>query len=338
MSSRPCPVLALSLTLALTAGLLSCAGSPDDSATPTRATKGATPAPGETTGSSIWDRLAEERRRKQEGRGEATTALDAGAADLDPALRAQMEEWWEALLARDRTRSERLASLIAGRGEAGRRLLVENRIRYYVLAREKGVASEWRYIQSRLEKDPDLTAEYLVPGLARGLGDSAARNWVGDLLAYIGEGTLPRIERALPDASETGRAALARVLKIMGSPRSMPLLLDLAEARYPFTVRIEAIETLARIGGPRAIPVLREGLSDRDPSVRKWCARHAWRPEIPDRGLLLALVDCLVASEEAGGPEYDTARACHVSLRRLLGRRARDAAGWRRLIAERRDG
>ena len=279
----------------------------------------------------LWNLLDQARRDKQSRK--PRTAIDAGAASLPRETREAVDRWWLAW----RTDSDDLLSYreaLEAKGPVARKIIAENLVRWYVMARDAGRIPEAERSFDELLRYRDEAIPILVYGLSQGLGDSALRNMLGELLGEFGEDSLPDIQRAIDDATPKGRLALARTLKLMTLPKTAPLLIDLTRPSYGFAVRIEALDGLRMLRTASAVAAFTRCLRDDDPSVRKFAARGAAAPGQPDRNLLAALTDCLERSLRSG--ERETARACAVSLAVLLGENHRfDVSGWRRAIKRR---
>lgn len=210
-------------------------------------------------------------------------------------------------------------------------ILVENLIRWYILAYDASAGYEVQRAKEELVVHRDTARPFLVHGLAAGAGDSVTRTRIAELLAYLGGG-IADVQQSYRSADEKGRIELARALKMMNDRESIPLLIQIAGSRDPWQARAEALTALGQLAAAESAPVFVSALRDRDPSVRKFAAIHAGGLGSATPDLLEALVD-LIERESATAPGSESARAASLSLRRLTGVRAGpDAASWRRAL------
>jgi hypothetical protein len=320
--SSPGLCAAAAVALLITASCASDSSAPATSA----ADRGTREQP--VGGGSLFDQIEAKRQAQRERGAKPAVDLNAGAGDVPAAWRAKIDSSWKLFLKDDpgwpAARQEWIAL-----GPAAVNILVENLIRVYILAHDAGDGPVWHRAREELAEHKDVAIPYLVEGLAgKNKADSVVRNLCSELLAYLGEPAVPYIERAWSDSDADGRAALARALKKMQSRSSIPLLIRIAGGPDPFNVRIEAIDTLGRLGAKEAVPVMRDCLKDADPSVRKFAA--TWISELGEatRPVFESLIAALEAAVRNGEPEI--ARACVGSLKRLSGRNlGNDPRAWR---------
>jgi hypothetical protein len=286
----------------------------------------------EPGGSSIQDMLARSHAEKRErGLG---PERGGGGEDLPPGWRDRMDGWWDLWVRSDPGWEDARTQWVA-LGPEAEGILVENLIRWYTLGYEATQRYEVNRARRELQLFPTRSIDYLVAGIGAAMGDGVTRSRCEDLLASFGRPAVPAIEEAFDDASDEGRFALTRTLRKIGDPAAIPFLMDVADGRDDFKVRIEAIKALGELEASEATPVLREGLRDGDPSVRKFSAHYlaAVHPEASPE-ILDALVGCMESAEQDG--DFELASTCRKSLTRLygedMGRRARD---WRRVISRR---
>lgn len=281
-------------------------------------------------GGSLFDQI-EARRRAQREQPRNTFDPQAGAAGMPAGWKPKFDAAWSRFLKNDPGWREVRDEWVA-LGPQAVSILVENLIRVYVLAHDAGDGPTYYRARDELAVYKDESIPYLVEGLSGdNKADSVVRNLCSDLLAWLGDPALPAIEKAYGRAGQQGRAALARALKKMQSRASIPLLMEIAGGSDDFAVRIEALDTLGRMGAKEAAPVMRRCLSDGDVSVRKFAA--TWIGALGDGspGVLEDLVECL--ERALGRNEGEIARACRASLKRLSGQdHGLDPARWRSWI------
>ncbi len=108
--------------------------------------------------------------------------------------------------------------------------------------------------------------EPLVRGLCQG-DNVGLRNAALDVLEELGEQAAPALIAALPNAPESSRKFVIEALGEAGGPL---VIYELKQAAYSEDVNLagEAIEALARIGGPEAESVIRARLKAPDPFLR----------------------------------------------------------------------
>jgi HEAT repeat protein len=100
------------------------------------------------------------------------------------------------------------------------------------------------------------------------LGVSAAKA----LMKYPGADVLPCFVAALPQAHVMAQQTIILALQRLGDRRAVTLLIDqLRQAESP-TIRTALVQTLGKLGDPRAIPALRAALHDENHHVREWAA------------------------------------------------------------------
>lgn len=286
----------------------------------------------EVRGGSLWDLLEQSRQRG----GRERYDLQAGARDLPAGWKARIDRWW-GIWVRDgegwpAAREEWLAL-----GDQARRILVENLIRYYVLAWDAGSRRAAERAREEVLRYEELAPQYLALGLGGGHGDSVVRNRCSELLARFGPPGLEAVKAAWEKAGHAGRRSLTRAVRLMRLPASVPFLVDVAGGPHPWDVRIEAIQGLGELQAPEAVPVLTVCLSDPDPSVRKFAAHYVSAPGVDAPEVLEALIACMQRAREAGNRDIVT--RCLGSLRRLTGERfSADPAVWRHYLQRKKQG
>ncbi len=276
--------------------------------------------------SGIWGILDESLRSRRNAR--ETVDLQAGAATLPDGWKEKIDRWWQ-YWRRDLpewpAKREEWVSL----GSQAEKILVENLIRYYVIAWDHGSESEVRRAEREIMGFRQLAPVYVIEALSQGFGDDVVRNIVGDLLARMNPEVVARIEEVFDDASLRGRRSLARSLKKMKTERAIPLLIRIAEGKDPWETRIEAIQGLGRLRTPRAIPAMLACLRDDDRSIRKFAARSIVMSGVASREVFEGLIKCMERSLRE--TQLETARRCNDSLRILTGQRFKaDPRSWRR--------
>ena len=217
-----------------------------------------------------------------------------------------------------------------GLGPGAENLLVENLIRWYMLSMDKSDGYQMNRARLELAKHKPVTRAYLVQAIAQKSGDSVTRDRAGDLLAYLGDAG-PVLEEAYDDAGDEGRKELARVLKKLVDPSTIPLLMGIADSGDPWQARVDALQALGQLEAAQAAPVFVNCLKDRDSSVRKFAARYAGSLGSDSGGLAQALVGTLEdAHRERDG---DLVRASVRSLQRMTGQRlGSDPQQWRAIL------
>ncbi|MAG57547.1 MAG: hypothetical protein CMJ83_14740 [Planctomycetes bacterium] len=218
-------------------------------------------------------------------------------------------------------------------GEGASNILVENLLIWYIRAFDANAGYEVQRTKEELGLFKDETIPYIVRGLTQELGDAVVRGRLGALLATFGDESVPAIEAAWSETTDAGRRELARALKQMRSPASVPLLMRIAgDTDLDYQVRIEAIEALGRMEDKRAGKTFRRCLRDADVSVRKFSALYMRNVSDGSRADLIALVGTMERSINDG--DFAIANACRNSLAALTRKRLPlDPGAWRQLIS-----
>jgi len=259
--------------------------------------------------------------------------LQAGAEDLPPGWKEIIDAGWISYRRNDPGWPQKRAEWVA-LGPEAEKILVENLIRYFVVAWDHGSEREVRRAEGQLLDFAPLASQYLTEAIAGGYGDDVTRNIAGELLARMGAGAVPGIERAWAGAAPVGRRFLARSLKKMQVPQAIPLLVKVARGSEPWETRIEAIQGLGDLRTPRAVPALLVCLRDDDVSVRKFAARCIALTGDSSFPVLRGLIGCMELSLR--DTQLDTVRRCNDSLRRLTGQAFRaDPRVWKAWIERR---
>jgi hypothetical protein len=284
-------------------------------------------------GSSLFDIIDRKRRETREkGRAEKVD-LRAGASDLPPGWKEVIDDGWKAFCARSEDWPRKRAAWLALGSEA-EKILVENLIRYYVIAWDYGSEREVRRTELELLRSPDLASTYLVAALASGYGDDVVRNIAGELLARLGAVAVPKIGEAYPGSDPRARRSLARSLKKMREPASVPLLIEIAKGNDAWETRIEAIQGLGDLGAREAVPAFLVCLRDDDSSVRKFAARSIAMVGDSSTQVIEGLISCMEKSLQDA--HLATVRRCNDSLRKLTGQTFRaDPRVWRAWLERR---
>ncbi len=290
------------LALALSVAVSACAA-PNNAATKPPGVARAQ----NTRGASVFDQLDAARRTRSDAvrttpvteQEKKLEAIWARFLADDPAWTAEREEWLRG-------------------GPAAQALLVENLLRTMVLARDAGDGRRFHRCRDELVLQRELATSYLVEALASGRGDSVTRNLCAETLAFFGESTVAAISAAWPDAATAGRRALLVALKLLRSSQARGLLEQVALSREDFTLRIEALDGLAKLADVASTDVCVACLEDADPSVRKFAAIAASHIG-PGGGKLLPAVLAAWRKAEAAR-EIEVVNVLHRSARRLAGR------------------
>ena len=316
------PVLALLL--------LSSCGSGGEAASDSAPGRRGKPSAAENGASSqagLWGMLDKSLRRRRGAAREVRYDPEQAAASLPPGWKRTIDEAWQAWWKRAEDWPRKKAAWLA-LGPDAERILVENLIRYYVIAWDHGAEPDIRRTEREILQHQPLTATYLLEALAGGFGDDVVRNIIGELFSRFDPDVVPRIVAACDEAGPRGRRSLVRVLKKMRAPAALPLLIDVAGGDDPWQVRIEAISALGDMKAREAAPVLRRCLEDPNGSVRKFAVRSIAQVRDTSPETLEALVACMDRSLEESNLEV--VRLCNAALRRLTGQRfGADPRVWR---------
>jgi HEAT repeat protein len=92
------------------------------------------------------------------------------------------------------------------------------------------------------------------------------------LLRYTGADVLPDFVAALPQAHVIVQQTIILALQRLGDRRAVTLLIDQLSQTESSTIRTALVQTLGKLGDPRAIPALRACLDDENHHVREWSA------------------------------------------------------------------
>jgi hypothetical protein len=296
------------------------------------------------------------------GKRPETVDLSAGAKDLPPGWKSTIDAAWAVWRktpvdvdpslaggpvsendARLSLAKQRLAAEWGlakqswlGLGPGAENLLAENLIRWYILAFDASNGYEVNRAREEMVSMKPAVRPYLVQGLATSRGDSVTRSRLAELLGYLGGG-LKDVVSSYERADDKGQMELARALKAMKDPESIPFLMEIAESRDPWQARADALTTLGILAAEEAAPVFVHCLKDSDSSVRKFAAMHAGSLGSSSSDLTSALVRTLEDEDKAQG-NREIARAAAASLQRITGKRlGADAAAWRAYLAGRGD-
>jgi hypothetical protein len=223
------------------------------------------------SGGSLWDQLDRAHKDKRD-KGTPVTSSEKASKALPQGWKQKIDGWWTLYQKNDAGWPAAKAEWLA-LADPAPTILVENLLRAYVIGWEQAQRPAFERAKDELLAIPQHAVPILVIGLSRGSGDTVVRNLSEDLLAAAGDVAVPPIERAWASANPKGRTELARALRKMKTPASVPALVRIASARdASWEPRIEAIQGLGEMRDPGGYEAVAACLSDPDRSVRKFAA------------------------------------------------------------------
>lgn len=166
-------------------------------------------------------------------------------------------------------------------------------------------------------RDPYVVSVDVGPHIRAFGEETITADEAGEHLTLLGPTVVPALAAALEREPKDVRVKAIEVLATIGSPDAVPALVRTAQHDDDVDVRGDALRALGAIGDPGGLPVVEEGLRDVRLGMRAGavmaCASLCTKPDTVDRLVVIALRD----------PDISVALAARSSLTAL---RARDAA------------
>jgi len=157
-------------------------------------------------------------------------------------------------------------------------------------------------VASACARDDVATGPYVVsvdvgPQIRAFGEETVTADEAGDQLVAMGPAVVPALAAALERETKDGRTKAIEVLATIGSPAAVPALIRTAERDDDVDVRGDALRALGTIGDPAGAPVVEEGLGDVRLAVRAGavmaCAGLCTKPATIARLTSIAIADHL---------------------------------------------